>query len=107
MDSVVADSTADLSHASRLSAEDTQALDFSHERGGATEAWALRLLGEIVAQHAPSEVLSRCGARKVADNNVHTKVLLGSVLSRSPEYSNSTPEHDRVGVWRISYSWAT
>ena len=32
-----------------------------------------------------AEVLIRYGAPKVADKNVHTKVLLGSVLSRSPE----------------------
>src|SRR5262245_24434707 len=47
-----------------------------------------------------AEVLSGRGARKVADKNVHTKVLLGSVLSRSPEYANSTQEQDRVELWR-------
>ena len=37
-----------------------------------------------------SEVLSGRGARKVATKKVHTKVLLESVLSRSPEYASST-----------------
>lgn len=36
-----------------------------------------------------SEVLISRGTRKVANKNVHTKVLLGSVLSRSPEYASS------------------
>jgi hypothetical protein len=37
-----------------------------------------------------AEVLIRYGARKVANKNVHTKVLRGSVLSRPPEYAHST-----------------
>ena len=37
-----------------------------------------------------SGVLSGWGARQVANKNVHTKVLLESVLSRSPEYASST-----------------
>ena len=36
-----------------------------------------------------AEVLSGRGARKVATKKVHTKVLLESVLSRSPEYASS------------------
>jgi hypothetical protein len=36
-----------------------------------------------------AEVLIGHEARKVANKNVHTKVLLGSVLSRSPEYGKS------------------
>jgi hypothetical protein len=48
-----------------------------------------------------AEVLSGRGARKVADKNVHTKVLLGSVLSRSPEYANSTQEQGRFELWRM------
>jgi len=42
-----------------------------------------------------TEVLIGRGARQVANKNVHTKVLLGAVLSRSPEYSNSTQEQYR------------
>lgn len=37
-----------------------------------------------------SEILIGRGARKVADKNVHTKVLIESGLSRPPEYANST-----------------
>jgi hypothetical protein len=37
-----------------------------------------------------SEVLSGRGARKVANKKIHTKVLLESVLSWSPEYASST-----------------
>jgi len=48
-----------------------------------------------------AEVLSGRGAHKVADKNVHTKILLGSVLSRSPEHANSTQEQDRVKLWRM------
>ena len=41
------------------------------------------------------EVLKGYDARKIANKNVHTKVLLGSVLSRSPDYASSTHEHYR------------
>src|SRR4030095_6537862 len=44
------------------------------------------------------EVLNGHDARKIANKNVHTKVLLGSMLSRSPEYASSTHEHYRGGT---------
>jgi hypothetical protein len=53
-----------------------------------------RVYGTIQLEEL-AEILIGHDVRQVANKNVHPKVLPGSVLSRSPEYANSTQEQYR------------